>query len=415
MLMDKGNGPEQENYDFLQEVIKEEKPSLGKILLKICRFFAIGLLVGSAACISFFALKPWAEKTFLGSAGKVEISEEEENKPEVIIQKEETPVEILHNISDYRELQNAFMGVIKEAQKKVVYVKGIEQGQNWNDAQAKETTGVIVGDNGRELLILSIYSDMKDMQLYRVEFGSGESHEAVLKQKDASNNLAVFSVSKGDMSDTTKEAVAVASLANTGLMNQGELLFAIGSPFGYKNSVATGMVSSVKERILRADSECKLIISDIVGNAKSNAILFNTYGNVVGVVDAGLMKEQAGAPITVVGISQIKKEIEMMSNGKNVPYIGIIGEIITEEVAEAENVPQGLFVKEVEVDSPAMAAGIQRGDILTEIDGEEIKSLNIYHNAVMSQEAGQSVRVNGQRSGVESYVDIKFNVTVGVK
>ena len=119
MLMDKGNGPEQENYDFLQEVIKEEKPSLGKILLKICRFFAIGLLVGSATCISFFALKPWAEKTFLGSAGKVEISEEEENKPEVIIQKEETPVEILHNISDYRELQNAFMGVIKEARRKL--------------------------------------------------------------------------------------------------------------------------------------------------------------------------------------------------------------------------------------------------------------------------------------------------------
>jgi serine protease Do len=272
-----------------------------------------------------------------------------------------------------------------------------------------------VGDNGRELLILSTYSDMKDMQLYRVEFADGESHEAVLKQKDASNNLAVFSVSKGDMSNTTKEAVAVASLANTSLMNQGELLFAIGSPFGYKNSVATGMVSSVKEKIVRADSECKLIISDIVGNTKSNAILFNTYGNVVGVVDATLVKEQSGTPLTVVGISQIKKEIEMMSNGKNVPYIGIIGEIITEEVAEAENVPQGLFVKEVEVDSPAMAAGIQRGDILTEIAGEEIKSLNIYHNAVMNHEAGQSVRVKGQRSGVESYVDIKFNVTVGVK
>jgi serine protease Do len=413
--MDKGNGPEQENYDFLQEVIKEEKPSLGKILLKICRFFAIGLLVGAAVCIGFFALKPWAEKTFLSSTGKVEISEEEGEQPEVIIQKEETPVEILHNVTDYRELQNALMGVIKAAQKKVVYVKGIEQGQNWNDAKVKESTGVIVGDNGRELLILSTYSNMKDMQFYRVEFTDGESHEAVLKQKDASNNLAVFSVAKGDMSNTTKEAVAVASLANTSLMNQGELLFAIGSPFGYKNSVATGMVSSVKERILRADSECKMIISDIVGNTKSNAILFNTYGNVVGVVDTSLVKEQSGTPLTVVGISQIKKEIEMMSNGKNVPYIGIIGEIITEEVAEAENVPQGLFVKEVEVDSPAMAAGIQRGDILTEIDGEEIKSLNIYHNAVMSQEAGQSVRVNGQRSGVESYVDIKFNVTVGVK
>ena len=90
-------------------------------------------------------------------------------------------------------------------------------------------------------------------------------------------------------------------------------------------------------------------------------------------------------------------------------------EITVEEVAEAENVPQGLFVHEVEVDSPAMEAGIQRGDILTEIAGEEIKSLIAYHNTVMAQEAGQSVRLKGQRSGVESYVEMKFTVTVGVK
>lgn len=414
--MDKGNGPEQENFDFLQEVIKEEKPSVGKILLKIGRLFAIGLLVGAAGCVGFFAIKPWAEKAFLSSAEKVEISEEpEEDKQEVIIQKEETPVEVMHEIADYRELQNALMDVIKEAQKKVVYVKGIEQGQSWSDAKVKEVSGVIVGDNGRELLILSIYSDMKEMQFYRVEFVDGASHEAVLKQKDASNNLAVFSVSKGDMSSDTKEAILVASLANTNLMNSGELLFALGSPFGYKNSVATGIVSTAKEKILRADSELKLVVTDIIGNEDSNAILFNTFGNVIGVADTSLMKEQECSPIAVVGISQIKKEIEMMSNGKNVPYIGIIGEIITEEVAEAENVPQGLFVREVEVDSPAMEAGIQRGDILTEIAGEEIKSLIAYHNTVMAQEAGQSVRLKGQRSGVESYVEMKFTVTVGVK
>ncbi len=414
--MDKGNGPEQEKFDFLQEVIKEEKPSVGKILLKLSRLFAMGLLVGAACCLGFYIMKPWAEKTFLSSAEKVEISEEsEEEEPEVIIQKEETPVEIVHDIIDYRELQSALMDVVEEAQKKVVYVKGIAQGQNWSDDEVQETAGVIVGDNGRELLILSTYADMKEMQFYRVAFVDGATHEAVLKQKDASNNLAVFSVSKGDMSNDTKEKIAVASFANTNLSSQGELLFAVGSPLGYKNSIAVGAVSSAKEKIARADSELKLIITDIVGNANSNAILFNTYGNVMGVVDTTLMKEQECSPITVVGISQIKKEIEMMSNGKNVPYIGIIGEIITEEVAEAENVPQGLFVSEVEVNSPAMEAGIQRGDILTEINGEEIKSLNAYHGAVIGLEAGQSIRLKGQRSGIENYVEIKFTVTIGAK
>lgn len=413
--MDKGNGPEQENYDFLQEVIKDEKINRKKVLIKIAGFFAIGLLIGAAACIGFFALKPWAEKVFLGASEKVELSEEPETEPEVIIQKEETPVEIIHNVTDYRELQNALMGVVKEAQKKVVYVKGIGQGQNWNDAQVKETAGVIVGDNGRELLVFSTYADMKEMQLFRVEFSDGKSHEAVLKQKDANNNLAIFSVSKGDMSDETKSIVSVASLANTNMISQGELLFALGSPYGYRNSVATGMVSSTKEKVFRADSELKLIVTEIMGSSDSSAVLFNTYGNVIGIADSSLMKKQGTTPIVVVGISQIKKELELMSNGKNVPYIGIVGEMITEQVAQAENVPQGLFVKEVEVDSPAMAAGIQRGDILTEIDGEEIKSLLTYHNLMMEQEAGQNVHVKAQRSGVENYVDIKFTVTVGVK
>ena len=414
--MDKQNVPEQENYDFLQEVIKEEKPSMRRILLKSCRLFGIGLLVGIAACIGFFAVKPWAEQTFLGITGKVEISEEpEKEEPEVIIQKEETPVEIIHNIADYRELQSALLREMKAAQKSVVLVKGIEQGQNWGDGKEKETSGVIVGDNGRELLVLTTYSKVKSLQLFRVEFSDGKAHEAVLKQKDANNNLAVLSIAKGDMSNATKEEVKVAVFANTNLISQGDPIFAVGSPFGYKNSIATGMVSSSKEKILRADSETYLLITDIVGNIDSDAILFNTQGNVLGVVDTAFMKNQVSSPLIAVGVSQVKDEIEMMSNGKNVPYIGIVGQMITKEVSELENVPQGLFVQEVEVDSPAMKAGIQSGDILTEIAGEEIKSLNLYHKIVMQQEAGQTVRILGQRSGLESYVEMKFTVTAGVK
>lgn len=416
MHMGKGNRPEQENYDFLQEVIKEEKMTARKVLLKTCRILILGLVFGIAACIGFFALKPWAEDVFASRSKEVEISEEpEEELEQVIIQKEETPVEVTHEISDYRELQRALMQKIEEAQKEVVCVKGIEQGESWSDAKGKETTGLIVGDNGRELLVLSTYSGMKNMQLYRVEFVDGSTHEAVLKQKDANNNLAVFSIAKDDLRDDTKEKIAVANFANTTMTAQGEILFAIGSPFGYTDSVATGLVSSVKEEVVRADSKFKVIVTDIVGNKKSSAILFNSFGNVIGIVDMSLVDEQTCAPILAIGISQIKEEIEMMSNGKNVPYIGIIGEMITDEIAEAENIPKGLFVQEVEVDSPAMAAGIQSGDILTEIAGQEIKSLNNYHKIMIDQEAGQSVRIMGQRSGLENYVDIKFTVTVGVK
>ena len=407
--MDKG-------YDFLQENIKEEKMGPRKILLKIVRLMALGLVLGMAICVGFFAIKPWAEKLFPLNPEKVEISQEEEEEADSdVVEKIETPVEVQHDIVDYRELQNALSNVIKEADKKIVTITGIEHGDNWNTGEAQELTGVIVGDSGRELLILSNYAKAEDLQLFRAEFVDGSVHEAVIKQKDKTNNLAVFSVAKNDMSKDTLDKVLVATLSNTSVVSRGELLFIIGSPFGYSNGIATGIVSSSDEYMKRADGDFRMIVTDIIGNTKSDGIIFNSFGNVIGLVDTNLSKNGSSFPLMTIGISQIKDEIQLMSNGKNVPYIGIVGTMISEETALRENVPQGLFVQEVEVDSPAMAAGIKSGDIITEIDGEEIKTLSGYHKVMMKQQAGQAIRLSGQRSGLESYVEIKFNVTVGVK
>ena len=70
---------------------------------------------------------------------------------------------------------------------------------------------------------------------------------------------------------------------------------------------------------------------------------------------------------------------------------------------------------EVAVDSPAMKAGIQSGDIVTEAAGRTISTYTDYHNTIIRQGAGQNIQIIAQRYGVESYVDIKFNVTVGIK
>ena len=150
------------------------------------------------------------------------------------------------------------------------------------------------------------------------------------------------------------------------------------------------------------------------GAKGSSGFLFDTYGNVMGIIDPDLMNEDGTGTLAAIGISAIKSEIELMSNGKNVPYVGIIGTIITKEMSEIQGMPAGLYVTEVEVDSPAMKAGIQSGDIITKIGGQEIDSLTAYHKEVLAQEAGKTIKLTGQRYGVENYVDIKFNVTVGV-
>ena len=72
-------------------------------------------------------------------------------------------------------------------------------------------------------------------------------------------------------------------------------------------------------------------------------------------------------------------------------------------------------MKDVDADSPAMQAGIQSGDVIREINGEEVTNMAAYRNALLEINAGDSIRIRGRRLGAGGYVDVVFSVTVGSK
>ena len=72
-------------------------------------------------------------------------------------------------------------------------------------------------------------------------------------------------------------------------------------------------------------------------------------------------------------------------------------------------------MKNVDADSPAMAAGIQSGDIIISVGDEETLSYMTYHQALMKSNVGSLLKIKGQRQGTDGYVDMEFNVTVGSK
>lgn len=115
-------------------------------------------------------------------------------------------------------------------------------------------------------------------------------------------------------------------------------------------------------------------------------------------------------------ISNIKDIIEFLSNGIGVPYIGVCGTDVTDSMAEERGIPKGVYVKEVEANSPAMAAGIQSGDIITQVDGTGVNSFDVYHNILMTKKGVQVLNLKGCRQGAgDEYVDIDFSVNVGTK
>ena len=111
------------------------------------------------------------------------------------------------------------------------------------------------------------------------------------------------------------------------MLSQGKTVIALGNPFGYSDGMGIGIASSVQESVMLADGEYKVIVTDMPKSAESSGILFNIDGAVVGIIAPDLGADTG--VLSAYGISSIKSEIELMSNAKEVPYIGIVGTMIT--------------------------------------------------------------------------------------
>lgn len=396
---------EEEVYSFLQEEIKEEKHSK-RMFYKVLKWSGLGIAFGISACVGFFALKPLAETAFQKEPTKVELPQnpETEDKTQQEVQANEKDV---LKIEDYHRLNATLNHVAAEAKKSVVNIR--------STSSEGSGSGVIVADNGRELLILARDAEFMHKKELRVRFVNNAQIRATLKEWCGNTGLAVIAVEKQDVSDELIKAIAIAELGNSNALGQGRTLIALGQPFGAYDGQGYGSVSSVNESVILADGTYGMILTDMPWTANGSGVLFDAYGKVQGLIAPELAKENGYNIMAACGISDVIVEAELMLNGNQVPYVGIIGTGISEEVGEKQGIPSGLYVQEVEADSPAMQAGIQSGDVITSVDGKEVTSLKGYRVNLNKQKVDDMIIFKGKRQGADGYVDIKFEVIVGVK
>ncbi len=414
---DRDNTPDvepEEEYAFLQETLKDEKGkgriSRGMILKYAC----LGLVFGLAASLGFFALKPWAESRNLDDPDKVTIPEEPPEETEEVSEEINEPQPL--TIDNYREMNKALYDVGNETARCVAEVMGAGTEDDWQGTEYDKSgsvSGIIVADNGPELLIFASSRAAADVENIQVKFVDGKTYKAGLKQKDENLGFAVYLVQKNSLSDSTKNRVTVAELGSSAVVSQGDTMIALGSPFGYAGAMGFGVAASSKNTILNPDGEYRLICTDISGAGNGTGALVNINGEIVGMIDQSISEEDSMNLVTGYGISDLKSVIELLSNGTQVPYLGITGVTVTEEIAERQGIPVGVYVQEVQADSPAMAAGIQSGDVIDGIGKEKIMTLSAYHTMLLKQEAGSAIKLQGMRKGADGYVAIDYNVTVG--
>lgn len=425
---------QEDSYEFLKETIKE-KPVDRKKLARGAAFLVVGgFLFGLAAAAAFAWAQPKITKSLVQKQKvEVNIPEDEEpgntegetaspdgdtgdeNQDTAQTEAEQTaavPQEI--TLEDYKKLYTNLLKGAEEPKKAMVTVIGSKKDEDWfQTPYENQISGLIVADNGQEMFIFTEYRIVANVDRVQVVFCDGSIVDARFQKADRNTGFAILKVPVSDIAAETREKILVAPLGNSYGISQGEPVIAIGSPMGYSDSVAYGVVTSITNSVSRVDAEYGILTTDIVGSGDGSGILVNMEGEVIGVIAQSFAKEDTRNIITGLSISQIKEMIGALSNNEDIIYMGITGETITSEISEKKGMPKGVFVEGVEVDSPAMQAGIQNADVVIEVNGEKVETVKGYQQQLKSCKAGSSIKVKAMRQGTEGYVEVSFDVTLG--
>lgn len=425
----------EQEFAFIKEKIKAKPINKRRLLLKMGYNFLCAVIFGMTACFVFVLLKPHIEKRFYPEEEstitipkdvlpqEIEPAQPEKEEPEPEEEeKEETesqPVIVQEQLEleDYQALQNKLYAIGRQANKSVVTVTGVTSGMDWFDTpyeNENSSAGIIIADTEQELLILTERKVIADAEAIHITFIDGTEASASLKKYDGNTGIAVIGVPLTEISEETRSKIEKATLGNSYMISQGTSVLAIGNSLGSSYSILSGTITSSQNKVSTIDTNYTIFTTDILGSENGSGVLINLKGEVIGLVLQDFSSQNNRNTITALSISELKQVIEDLSNNRDISYVGLRISTVTNDIAEEYGIPQGVYIKSVEMDSPAMAGGLQEADVITAIDGEEVMDVSQYYDRIYQKRPEDEITIAIKRQNGEGYVDLECIVTVGI-
>ena len=292
-------------------------------------------------------------------------------------------------------------------------------------------TGIIIGKNDTELLIVTNNHVVEGSDTLTVTFNDQSSVEANIKGTDATYDVAVIAVALDQISDDTMNEISVATLGDSTNLKIGEPAIAIGNALGYGQSVTTGVISALDRSVSTTDTQtgetqesgAKLIQTDAAINpGNSGGALVNVNGEVIGINSAKLTGESVegiGYAIPISDVSDLIQNLMNQETKTKVPenergLLGITGMSVSDAFSQQIDVPAGVDVMEVSSGSGADEAGMTKGSIITAINGSSIDSMEALQEQLQYYAKGETVSLTilvPQSNG--EYDEQTLDVTLG--
>ena len=277
-------------------------------------------------------------------------------------------------------------------------------GQTYSQDETASGSGIIIGENEQELLIVTNNHVVDSTEQLYVQFIDGETVEAQVKGTDASADLAVVAVKLDTIANSTKQEICIARMGDSDSLKIGEPAIAIGNALGYGQSVTTGVISALNRKIDSSNSEegTSLIQTDAAINpGNSGGALLNMRGEVIGINSnkiGGSSIEGMGYAIPISTARPIiedlmERQTRTKYSEEERGYLGISCINVTADMANAYGMPEGVYVAQVYTGTGADEAGLVKGDIIVGFAGRTVTTQDDLTNAMQYYAVGDTVEI----------------------
>ena len=419
------NYGERRTYDYYETPRPKKKNRLGKA---IAIFLAAVVVIGGSAVGGFYL----GNNFFSKGVTETTVIEEVAPEPikEVTLQQPQVSESGIESTQTVTAVVTDVTNVVEEVMPSVVSITNtsvITQsfwGQQFQSENQSSGSGIIVGENETELLIVTNNHVISDSTELKVQFIDGSIADAKVKGTDSNMDLAVIAVALDSLERATISNISIAVLGDSESLKVGEPAIAIGNALGYGQSVTTGVISALNRQIAMSEDGSTtgtLIQTDAAINpGNSGGALLNVRGEVVGINSnkiGGSTIEGMGYAIPISNAKPIIEELMNRETKDKVAeakkgYLGISGLDVTADVSAMYGMPEGVYVAQVH-EGAASKAGILKGDIITAFDGSSVKTMTDLQGYLEYYEMGETVLVTIQRPNAGGYIEHQFFVTLG--
>ena len=417
-----------DNYDlYTEHIVKEPWKNSKRILKKGASLVAMavffGLVAGLVMIIVYKTGKNYLDDNKAAmneTTPSTDGSESKETDPEdtTVPPIEEITTEIPSTVPIDNEKLNDYMGYYKalksvadKAGLSVLTVTAAKQGVDFFNSTYQNIAdeyGIVISSDSTGYYILTEYSLVKNSENIQVTYYDKTVDTAEFVAGDTTTDMAVIKTG------SLNTAVVPVQFGNSDAVLKGDLLVATGKLYGFNGTIGYGIATGVNNSVNDTDSIYRLINTDISGTATSNGVILNLHGEVVGIITMAYNSDNTNF-ITAYAINDVRNLMQNLVNKKSMPYLGIKGQTVTDEIAATNKIPKGIYISAVETNSPAYKSGIQSGDVITQINGTEINNMESFMMQLEKNNPGDNVNVTIKRRGREDYKEIEFNLVLGVE